>query len=420
MGNLKSTAHDQRGAMTRRYGLLRVAQSILYRGDTAPQQQHRTVWCHRHVRHDGSMPVMRKMDGSKARLAQIKTCGSVWACPVCAVKVSEPRRVELSAATVLHQAAGGYVYLATFTFPHYRGQALAELMELFTKARQSFQNCRAWKAVMEKAEKVGVVTSLEVTYSTDNGWHPHLHMLIFCKPDAFAETETGDGRLTSHAIEHLRGEWVRLLEKKGLVDASNRTWAQKYALDIRGGARAAEYIAKWGREEKWGMASELTSAHAKVGRKSTPGAIDHCTPFELLALAKGGSGHAICAFREFVKEFDGKRMLTWSKGLKKHFGIDELEDEDAAAEQALALQDEHQAGELHQNQLQTLTRHGRLGDFLSHVAEHGHGPDPQSVIDSFVQSVLDSGGRQARGDILVDALVVTPYSYFHRPVLVEV
>jgi hypothetical protein len=366
------------------------------------------------------MPVFRKLDGSKARLSKIKTCGSVWACPVCAAKVAEQRRTELAAAMVLHRAAGGYAYLVTFTFPHYRHQALADLMEPFTKARQSFQNCRAWKAVMEKAGKIGVVNSLEVTYSEHNGWHPHLHMLVFCNPGAFHEgDENADGRLESHAIDHLKSEWVRLLEKKGLVDANNRSWANQYALDVRGGAKAAEYIAKWGHDQAWGMSSELTSSHAKTGRKSTPGAIDHCTPFQLLALAKDGSGQAICAFREFVKVFDGKRMLTWSRGLKDHFGIDEIEDEDAAIEPELQLEDEHQVGELHQEQLQTLTKFGKLGDFLAFMAEHGHRENPQDLIDKYIAATAGSGGRQGRGDILVDCLVITDYSYFARPVLVE-
>lgn len=419
-GALQGTLDTRRNSLRRRHQLLRTSQSILFVKDREAKAQHRTVWCHRHVIDDVAMPVFRQLDGSRARLGKIKTCGSVWACPVCAAKVAEQRRRELTHAMVQHVEAGGHAYLLTFTFPHYVGQGLDELMEPFMKARQSFQNCRAWKAVMERANRLGGITSLEVTYGATNGWHPHLHMLVFCDAGAFGEGEPDEaGRLTSAAIEHLRGEWVRLLEKRGLVDGSNRQWAGQYALDVRGGKGAAEYIAKWGHDEAWGMSSELTSSHAKVGKRDTWGAKDHYTPFQLLELARGGDGHAICAFREFVKAFDGKRMLTWSPGLKAHFGVAEMDDDEAAAEQELALEDEHQVGQLEQEQLQVLTRFGRLGDFLAWVAEHCHREGAQQLINDWVSDVEFAGGRQGRGDILVDRMRLTDRSYFFVPDLVE-
>lgn len=409
---IQSGLDTRRAGMKKRYSLQRQAQTILYTAGVEPKKQHRTVWCHRHVVTEGGIPVMRKLDAGSARLGKVKTCGSVWACPVCASKVAETRRRELAYAMEQHIATGGYAYLATLTFPHYRGQALEELMEPFTKARQSFQNSRKWKAVMEAAEKIGVVNSLEVTYGAGNGWHPHLHMLVFCKPGAFGEGEPDDqGRLLSKAIENLRGEWVRLLEKRGLVDAGNREWASRYGLDIRGGKKAAEYIAKWGHDEQWGMSSELTSSHAKVGTRETWGSNHHYTPFQLLAMSATGDGHATCAYREFVAAFDGKRMLTWSKGLKDHFGVAEMDDEEAAEQEALPLNDETQVGEIQSEQLQTLMKYGKLGDFLAFVAEHLHDGNTQAMINTWIDGA-GREGRERRGNILVDRMVVGPHSYW--------
>lgn len=419
----ESTFDTRRNGLRKRHQLLRVAQSILYRADTPAKKQHRTVWCHRHVVTENAMPVFRQLDGSRARLGKVKTCGSVWACPVCASKVAEQRRRELAYAMVKHTEAGGHAYLLTFTFPHYMGQNLAELMAPFDKARQSFQNGKGWKKVMGKdgtAARVGGVTSLEVTYGVGNGWHPHLHMLVFCNAGAFGEGDPDEqGRLSSAAIDYFRGEWVRHLEKRGLVDGSNRQWAGQYALDVRGGKKAAEYIAKWGHDEQWGMSSELTSSHAKTGKRDTWGTKDHYTPFQLLAMAQAGDGHAICAFREFVQAFDGKRMLTWSPGLKDHFGIADMSDEDAADEQELALNDEHQVGEIEAEQLQVLTKYGRLGCFLAFVAEFGHHEQPQQLIDGWIAAVASAGGKAGKGNILVDRLMITDHSYFHMAEEVE-
>jgi hypothetical protein len=415
-----------RASLVRRDGLRRQAQTILHVNDGRPHnQQHRTCWCGRHVVTEGAIPVIRRLDGGKARLGKVKTCGSVWACPVCAAKVAEVRRRELTRAMERHTAAGGHAYLITFTFPHYIGQQLAEMLPKFDQARNRFQASKGWKRVMQvanlakdidagRAGRVGSVTSAEVTYGIANGWHPHLHMLVFCKAGAFEEGDADEeGRLSSPAIDFYRAEWVRHLEKVSLVDGSNRQWALERGLDVRGGAKAAEYIAKWGHEERWGLSSELTSSHAKTGRRDTWGTRDHYTPFQLLELASDGDGHAMQAFREFVTAFDGKRMLTWSPGLKAHFGIDDTSDEDAAAEQELGLADEHQVGEIEQEQLTKLVSEGACGRFLAFIAECGYQENAQQLIDDWIAAC--GGGRRRRGNILVDRLHIADHSYFHKP-----
>ena len=108
------TRRNGRKSRQRRYELQRVAQSIMYKDGIEPKKQHRVVWCHRHVVTEGAIPVHRKYDGAWARLGKVKTCGSVWACPVCAAKIAETRRRERVYATVKHTAAGGYAYLVTF------------------------------------------------------------------------------------------------------------------------------------------------------------------------------------------------------------------------------------------------------------------------------------------------------------------
>lgn len=407
-----------RANLIHRDGLRRQAQTILHVKDGRPHnKQHRTCWCGRHVVGEGVMPVMRSLDGAKARVGSIKTCGSVWACPVCAAKVAEVRRRELTYAMVQHTAQGGNAYLLTFTFPHYKGQALNDLMEPFDKARQSFQNSKGWKKVMGKdgtAKRIGGVTSLEVTYGIGNGWHPHLHMLVFCDAGAFGEGEADEeGRLTSKAIDYFRGEWVRLLEKRKLVDSNNRQWANQYALDVRGGKGAAEYIAKWGHDEQWGMSRELTSSHAKTGKRETWGTKNHYTPFQLLAMSNVGDGHATCAFREFVNAFDGKRMLTWSPGLKSHFGIEEMDDDTASNEQELDLATENMVGIITQNQLTRLVSFGAYGKFLAYIAEHGHLNNGQQLIDDWI---AECNGERRSGTLLVDYMQINGNKYWYETV----
>lgn len=374
-------------AMRERFGLQRSIQELLWQAGANATDQHRTVWCHR-TSHStaGGAQVFRAADGGRARLGGIVTCGQVWTCPVCAAKIAEQRRHELSVAMGRHVGDGGLAYLLTFTFPHDRSNAgqLAEQLEALAKARQRFQNSRRWKAWCEAAGRVGAVTSLEVTYGS-NGWHPHLHMLAFTQPGAFGEgdPDPGTGDLSSPLIEELAALWVDCLVKVGLCERSKLADAMRYAFNVRGGSKAAEYVAKYGRDAQWGQSSELTRAHAKIGRRRA-GAAWHVTPFQLVALIEDGADDLVPAWHEYVAAFRGRRMLTWTPGLKRHFDVIELDDEDLAAEGVRPMAEETWVAALSHQQLQAVTACAKLGDLLAFVAlrcgtEHG-----QQQVDAWV------------------------------------
>lgn len=56
------------------------------------------------------------------------------------------------------------------------------------------------------------------------------------------------------------------------------------------------------------------------------------TPFDFLRayLANGSDRQAAALFKEFAQTFKGKRQLSWSKGLKAMFAIEETTDEELA------------------------------------------------------------------------------------------
>lgn len=384
--------HQQAGRlanMRERFDLQRVAQQLLWDAEAPADRQHRTCWCHRTSHSSaGGAQVFRAVDGGRARLGGVVTCGQVWTCPVCAAKVAESRRHELSVAMTRHVQAGGRAHLLTFTFPHdlgNRGQ-LAETLDALARARQRFQNSRRWKAWQAAAERVGGVTSLEVTFGS-NGWHPHLHMIVFCGADAFGAATVDDatGDLSSACITELAGVWVDALCKVGLCDRAHLADAMRYAFNVRGGEQAAEYIAKWGRESKWGGSSELTRSHAKVGRRRT-GAAWHVTPFQLLALVDDGEDDLVSAWHEYAAAFRGRRMLTWSPGLKAHFGVVDLDDEDLAAEGVQPAPAEEWVGALTHDQFKAVTAAAQLGALLAFVAERGSSSGGQAQIDAWVSA----------------------------------
>lgn len=381
-----------------RFELTRVAQSILYDKEKPAAEQKRVCWCHRNIiGADTNVSVFRAVDGSSAHFAGVTTCGSVWHCPVCAAKVAEARRAELQQGMVAHVHSGGAAYLLTLTFPHEADHDLGDMLERFDKARQSWRNARKVKAILGAEGEAGVagsVSSLEVTVSMENGWHPHLHLLVFADRNGLGEISFDgtvrmdeEANLGSPAIDRLKAEWVRILRKVGLGDDSKITWMMERALNVRGGEMAAEYIAKFGRDERWGQSSELTRNHAKIGKAGRSGEILHFTPFQLLAWASQGDGWAYHRFREYAEAFEGKRMLSWSRGLKKRLlgREEERTDEELAAAQAPETE---RSGGLTEEQYGVLLSRNKLGDLLRYVAENCTSPDAaQADINDFVDSI---------------------------------
>lgn len=307
-----------------RYSLQRTAQWVLY--DDKAHKQHRTCACCRDIASDG-VSVYRTVDGNDARFGNLMTCGSVWACPVCSAKITEKRRAELQEGITEAIKAGGSIALLTLTFSHGFEDHLGDNLEKFGGAVTKFKNSRVYGRMKDrygieyqrkhagelKDVAGGAVRSLEVTYGI-NGWHPHTHDLIFLRSAELLE----DYRL----VDELKQEWLKQCLAAGLGDTSKINDMLERGLTLQGGDYAAEYVAKFGREPKlmdgWNAAREVTKGMSKIGGG------EHATPFMLLVWAQQGDDQAAALFREYAKVFEGRRMLTWSPGLKTHLiGSDE-------------------------------------------------------------------------------------------------
>lgn len=324
-------------AKARRFDLQREAQRLIYDPDRPAAAQARVCWCHRVIQTGRGIDVFRAGTGAGARFSGLATCGSVWHCPVCAAKITEQRRKELDLAVTAWVKHGGKVELFTLTFPHEADMPLSELLTKFGKALQSFKNSKGYRRITASAGRAGNIRSLETTWG-ENGWHPHVHELVFLSGDV---SDTG--------VDELSELWAKALLKSGLAspaDLSNmlaRVDQDKnpgcrgcIAMTLQDGKYAAEYIAKFGHDSAWGASAEMTKPHSKLGKAGEFGGADHYTPFQLLAWAESGDERAAALFREFADAFQGKRMLSWSPKLRLLLtGCEaELSDEEIAAHDA--------------------------------------------------------------------------------------
>ena len=289
-----------------RFALQSVSRSIL--------PQSRTAKCLRIRAHNSDVQVWKSTEYQTAQYAGLQTCGSVWACPVCAAKIAERRRVEVLAAMTAHKMAGGCVNLLTLTTPHQRKDDLGELLEKQSVALRRFWSDKSVKAVFQEMGTIGQIRALEVTHGRrsphNNGWHPHYHVLMF--GGSGVDLARFDVPQMKDWSVRLYLRWAAVCVRAGLGEPSF-----EHGLKLHDGSKAAAYAAKWGLED------EMTKGHTKK-------ALHGETPFDFLRayLADGQDKQAAALFQEFAQVFKGKRQLHWSKGLKNRFAIDESTDEE--------------------------------------------------------------------------------------------
>ena len=303
---LRAAGYDPMESRVQRFSLQSVARGIL--------PDSRTAKCLRIRAFDSDVQVWKSREHGTASYGGLQTCGSVWACPVCSAKIAERRRVELLDAMEMHKAQGGTVSLLTLTTPHQRGDNLVELLAQQGKALQSFLRDFTVKAVFAEMGHLGQVRALEVTHGRksvkNNGWHPHFHILQFHQvKGSEADRKDWTARL------YLR--WVAYCEKAGLGTPS-----YAHGIKLDDGTKASDYVTKWGLED------EMTKGHTKKGKAGGE------SPFDLLraVLADRTDRQAAALFKEFAQGFKGKQQLSWSRGLKARFMVDEKTDEELSQE----------------------------------------------------------------------------------------
>lgn len=245
----------------------------------------------------------------RAHYGNLAVCGSVWACPICAAKISERRRVELAGAVDHHPEFTPA--LITFTVQHLHSDGLGPLVRDLLGAYRRLKCGEWWQNFRGDCGLVGSIRALEITHGV-NGWHPHLHVLGFFRAGA-----------------DLAGVGDSLKKKWGVVlGRYERTCTYLHGVDFRtADSDVVDYISKFGHEPvdfkrpgRWSMEHELTKGAVKRGRGDRGRG-----PLQLLCDYLVGDQEAGRLWVIFQKAFKGKRQLVWSRGLRELLGVGQEE-----------------------------------------------------------------------------------------------
>lgn len=264
--------------------------------------------------------VFRDPAHNAAHYGSLVTCGSVWACPVCASKIQQRRRVELEQLTSFAESTGRGMIMVTFTFPHTRIQTLRELL---LRQREAFQRLRKgspWDRFKQRLGYQGLVRSLEITHGV-NGWHPHTHELWVLNCPVYAPDRP---RILSDLIDR----WERACVASGLLDPSDEVKLRAFrarSVDIRWNVSCADYLAKQDSSRAWGVESEMALSRTKAGRAAG------VHPHEFLVRQEPGDMGRYIEYVDTTKELR-VRQLYWSQGLKALCGLTDKSDEELAEE----------------------------------------------------------------------------------------
>ena len=320
---------------------------------------HRMAKCMRQLL-AGKVGVHTNVELTSASFSGVMLCGSVWACPICASRITERRRQEVRLAIEQHEKAGGTVIMATRTIPHYDFDNLHDLMACLTEAETSFKQHYRFKKIKKKYGIIGFIRALEVTWGLLHGWHPHFHDLFFLLRELTLE----EWRELEYELYLL---WCSVAQSAGLGAPSAR-----YGLRLDD---AKLYVSKWGCDH------ELTKQHIKTSR-------DGYTPWQMLQeYVKTGDQKWADLFREYADAFYGKHQLQWSKGLKKHFKIKKLTDKQILKES----QETELVCELSREQWYTVVHHNAQGTVLALALKGG-----AEAIFRYI-AVLERCGRGGTG-----------------------
>ena len=260
-----------------------------------------------------------KLAEDVAHYSGLLTCGLVWVCPVCSAKIRYRRSTEVERLLTAALAAGYGVEHVTLTARHHVGQGLGDLFGRSEEAWRSMRRDKSFRALIARFG-LRFVTVREVTHGPVNGWHPHRHIAaVTSHPLSKAERvelEDGFWRAWSHQLRR-----VGLSAERGpgvLVKPCTST------------AGLGAYLLKVGGDdgETRAAALELVRSDLKRGKRGHRNAEEIAEDY-----VDTGDLADLALLEEYWRATRGRRMMSWSDGLRAELLPAEVEhtDEELAA-----------------------------------------------------------------------------------------
>ena len=211
--------------------------------------------------------------------------------------------VEISEVVKRHLATSpsASILFLTATLPHHFTDKLEDTFDSVVKSWTAMRSGRAAKRQLQTFGFRGYVRSLDLTYSGNSGWHPHIHAILFMD-----DCQESGARLE----QELFTAWNASVVRRGLRPVSRK----RFRVEIpRDDFDVCRYVAKIsGATTVAAVAWELQTG-AKVQTRGSRSWRKGITPHELYVRAAWGQAWARNAVLELEDVMFRRKWLTWSK-----------------------------------------------------------------------------------------------------------
>lgn len=239
----------------------------------------------------------------------VMKCGSVWRCPVCSKKITDYRQKEVYFLASEWLRKEGELSFITLTLRHNKTDSLKMMLNRLNGEFRKMQRTSIFRKIKSTYKITGFVKALEITYSFENGWHPHLHLLVFHN---------------SKDSEQLHKALIKQWTKRKVLKATQKAQNAQSVYNKNG---ISNYVTKWDLSAeltkssyvtKWDFSAELTKSSFKVSKSKRS-----FTGFALLKSIIEGKfeGHqmqfAEWKYQEYIAATYRRHMIHISKEVRK-------------------------------------------------------------------------------------------------------
>ena len=121
-------------------------------------------------------------------------CGNIKECPRCRERTLSFRRSQMLQRQEECINQGGSLFIITGTLKHKRTDLLKFLQDKLITAVKKLKNQKGWRK-FQKQTTHPTRTVYETTYSEENGYHPHVHMMFHANNQIIKKTHIRESLL---------------------------------------------------------------------------------------------------------------------------------------------------------------------------------------------------------------------------------
>jgi hypothetical protein len=249
---------------------------------------------------------------AQAWISHAATCKLAWVCPMCGAAHARVNQnvIERSIRGWKSLGPENRAALMTLTVRHRSEQSLDELLSVLLRAFTLMMNSRFAGACRDRGAYFGYIRAVEITWSPQSGWHPHVHALVLTSDMSALEAAWSSRTDKRGQRQGFREEWVKAVKRASVERQVSRPVtpiARRQDLreaDLNDAGQLAGYVTKDG--VRWSVAAELSRADVKAGR------VRSLAPLQLLLAAGEGDPDKRALWREYVRATKGVQRISSS------------------------------------------------------------------------------------------------------------